>query len=799
MTDDRQSPPKRSWVGELMRRRVPQILGLYLGAAWIILEFTNLIVGRYLLSDTWVDMVLITLLALIPTVAMMAWNHGAPGPDEWTRREAVGIGANVAAAIAILVTLFGGEELGAAAYTVETVDEQGNPVVQEVPKADFFSTVQIFFANPDDSLGDDHWLVYAAPVMMETALDQDPFVNAGTLYDGGAEGLIWRAQRAGYRDGLNLPVGLMREIAAASLLDHFVATGLAKRGNEYVMDIQLYQSSPLKRLKEGQVAAVDPYRLMDEAAVFVKEHLDVQKSGTRVADEFPIAELLTPSLPALRHFIEGERLLLFENDPELASAAFQEATSEDPSFARAYFALADTLLEAGDFVEGRKALDQALAYKFRLPEDLQYSARAVAYALDQDFERERALYEMWSRLRPTATEPLNRLALKLAYDFDQPEQALRYFEASYDINPGQDWLLSHIAAVHMSTGRFDQAETLLTRAFELRPDNYLPLATLADMEIRRGNLGRAREHLEQAALVGSDMVTPQTKLAELSLREGDIEQAQRSLETAENIARAPRQTVVILEQQLVFERIRGRPKAALDMLPTMAELQSRYLDPVDNLVDVWMLNMDLYGLANLAEEGEAQLEALGEGLTGPLRGLLDIGRLKLRLGAGDTQGAEAMLEPVENLIEAFNAGAMRYALKLSEAAVKLEQGDPEGAAEAAQSAVDTYRRSTKSAYPMYDYYVMVRLLGTSLRRTGRLEEAVQVLETGLAEWPHHPMLNLELAVALGELGRNDAALSALEKSLEMWRDAEAGYPPLVWAEELATSLGSDIALKGSQG
>ena len=42
----------------LMRRRVLQIVGIYLGAVFALLEFTNMIVERYALSDNLIDMVL---------------------------------------------------------------------------------------------------------------------------------------------------------------------------------------------------------------------------------------------------------------------------------------------------------------------------------------------------------------------------------------------------------------------------------------------------------------------------------------------------------------------------------------------------------------------------------------------------------------------------------------------------------------------------------------------------------------------------------------------------------------------
>lgn len=781
---------------QLLRRRVPQILGLYLGASWIAVEFTNLIVGRYLLSDTWIDIVLVSLLALLPTVIMLAWNHGAPGRDGWRKREAIGIGLNLVVAAAFIVVAFGGASLGAAAYTVETVDEEGNTVVREVPKAAFYSTIHLFFPTPDEAIGDRSWLAYAAPIMISTALEQDPFVRVGTLYDQGAEGLIWRAQRAGYQDGLDLPVGLMREIASESRLEHFVSGDLAFADDQYSLRLQVYRTDPLKRVKEGRVTAGNAYQLMQEAADFIKKNLDVQQAGTRVADEFPIGELLSPDIDALRDFIEGMRLMLLANDPQGATDAYSRAVAADGSFARAHLALANARLDAGDFEGGRAAVRRALASSFRLPKNQQYSARAVAYALDQDFERERALYEMWSRLEPMDTEPLNRLAQKLTFEFDQPAEARPYLEASYAIDPAQDWLLILLAKVNVATGRSQEAREILAGAIRKRPDSYVPLVTLADMEIRQGNLDAAYEHLNESALLRSDMVTPQTRLADLELRRGKVEASRRTLDSAIDVWRAPRQTALILEEKVILERTLGRPGAAIELLPQIFELQSRFLDSVDNVIDVWLLNMDLYGVAGRVSEGEAKLADIAETLTGPLRGIVDIGYLKLQLGAGNADAAAAKLAPVAGLIEAFNAGGMRYALRLTEAAIRLHQGNPDGAAEAARAALDTYDASTSSAAPMDDYYAIVGLLGAALREAGEPEQAIQVIQKALAEWPWHPVLNLSLAITLRDLGRDDEARTALQKVNVIWADAEPDYEPLGVARRLNEALGLDAELVG---
>jgi len=74
-----------------MRRRVPHIVGAYFAGGWILLEFTDWAVGRWILSPHITDFVVTAWLFMIPAVALLAWTHGAPGRDRWTRVEIIGV------------------------------------------------------------------------------------------------------------------------------------------------------------------------------------------------------------------------------------------------------------------------------------------------------------------------------------------------------------------------------------------------------------------------------------------------------------------------------------------------------------------------------------------------------------------------------------------------------------------------------------------------------------------------------------------------------------------------------------
>lgn len=104
----RPSPePGRSALGNLLYRRVSQVLGGHLGVTWTLFELTQWLTEQYPVPSDLGRMVLFGLLLLLPSVLVVTYRHGRPGPDQWTRWEQASLAGNLVAAVLILLILFG--------------------------------------------------------------------------------------------------------------------------------------------------------------------------------------------------------------------------------------------------------------------------------------------------------------------------------------------------------------------------------------------------------------------------------------------------------------------------------------------------------------------------------------------------------------------------------------------------------------------------------------------------------------------------------------------------------------------
>lgn len=93
-------------IQELIKRRIPQILGIYLAIGWGVLEFQDWLVGRYGLTPVIADISLAVWVGMIPTVLLLAYFHGEKGGQPWTRVEKIGVPANVLAVGTVLALMF---------------------------------------------------------------------------------------------------------------------------------------------------------------------------------------------------------------------------------------------------------------------------------------------------------------------------------------------------------------------------------------------------------------------------------------------------------------------------------------------------------------------------------------------------------------------------------------------------------------------------------------------------------------------------------------------------------------------
>lgn len=774
---------------QLIERRVLVILGAYFAGMIALMEFTSLIVERYVLSDQLIDLVLAGLLSMLPAVALIAWHHGSPGRDQLARSEMVGVPANIAFSIALLIFMFGGEDLGAAAQTVESTDETGQIVSELVPKPSFMRRTMIYFFDPLELQEEQRWMSYGLAFLLAGHLEQDPFLLANTLYKGYANGIFWQVKRANSLDGLRINPRLKGEIAKDQGLDYFVSGYVSSGKGSLTLNVEIYSVTPSRKVAEFEVVAADVFALVDAASPQIKEFLEVQTAGDMIADEFPVSALITDSEAALEAYVTGANAMLFDNDRESAVRHWTEATTLDPTMADAHIELALIKAELGDMSGAQEAIRQALQHQYKLTAKRQLLAKTLSYSLAGDIDKERALYQMWMDLHPTDPVPHVRMAFSYLYQGTDLEAASNAFQTAYAMDTSQHWMLNQLAEIEIVRGNFDQAVALFEKIAEARPDEYPPYIQIGQIKLREGQFEAAQNYFERGALVSGDMVTPVLSLASLALKQGAFSEVQGHLDEAYEISRAPRQEAAIITQRILVERTLGRPAAALALVPRLYELQSAYMEPNDSLVSSRLRNVDLYAISGRIEEGKATLDELKEQASGETKQIVEIGYLVHYALLGQGEAARVHLKPVQAFIERFNLDHLRYLASTFEGLIELRTGNFEAAANLLRRASDELESSIEGAVRSPDYYDLQVSYASALRQAGNIELATDVIEGVIREWPANPQAQLELAHCSLATGDTEGARTAVLSAVQTWESAEPEYEPAHEARALLASLG----------
>ena len=114
---------KQSLIKKLLERRVLQIIGSYFITGTTLVFFIQYLVDRYQFPTHYPTLALFALIGILPSVIILSYFHGAPGKDEWTKMEKIGVPINV---LFIAGILFFGDSMN---FWRININEDSSPTI----------------------------------------------------------------------------------------------------------------------------------------------------------------------------------------------------------------------------------------------------------------------------------------------------------------------------------------------------------------------------------------------------------------------------------------------------------------------------------------------------------------------------------------------------------------------------------------------------------------------------------------------------------------------------------------------
>jgi len=478
-------------IHEIHRRSLWQVLGIYVGVSWLVLQVVDLIIDNFGLPEWVAPFALVLLLIGLPVVLATAFVQegvGSPAaaapPSERVsasgtpagtepRSSRASAGASTTASTPPPRTIFTWRNAlvgGAGAFALLGLAAGGylalralgiGPAGTLVAKGILEERSPVLVA---DFEGPDEELAQTATAAFRIDLGQSQVVTVVEPTE-----IAQVLQRMERPAGSALDLELAREVAVREGIPVVVTGDVDRAGGAYVVSARLIEAGT------GTVLVSDRRTAADEAGVL--DALDqlsgrlrerIGESLRALAGEEPLARVTTGSLPALEKYSAALRAFDLLGDEDRSISLLEEAVALDSAFAMAWRKLGTILNNR--FVERARAVDaleNAFRHRERLTDRERYQVEGIYhYQVGIDVPRAITAYENLLELDPSDAYALNNLGVMYGYLRDH-ERARDYYERAIAADSSNS--LSYTNAVHerYAQGRPEAARDML-ELFESR-------------------------------------------------------------------------------------------------------------------------------------------------------------------------------------------------------------------------------------------------------------------------------------------------------------------------------------------
>ena len=748
-----------SSVKTLFERRVPQIIGIYIGAVWTFFGIVQWLVNRYVLSPHLEELVLLTALLFLPSVIMLAYGHGAPGRNIWRSYEKIGLTCNVLIAISVLFFVFSDKDLGSAQKTVQVVDVDGNEVERTVPKDAFRKRLALFFF--DNKSGDEslNWLREGIPMAWDVDIDQDLFLTSQSIAL-----FADKLQKAGYNDGLSVPMALKRSLTSEFNLDYFLSGTLNKEGDDLSVTTTLHDAQTGKLVKTHTYTGTDVFEIIDEMTIELKEDLELPSKHIEETTDLPASEVLTPSIKALESYRNGLLEMLLERDFPKAINSFETATTEDPSFAMAHVQKYALLLQQGQMQPALQALNAAQQHNYRLTEQVKYLLKVGQLNLGGNHEQALEAANQWRTLYPDDLQAHQIVGL-LYVIRNRFEEAIDAYKQLLAIDPTQHAAALEIARLLKETGKTEEAIARYQAYNEQYPDRNDGYNQLAQIYFDQGDLEKELETRKVALSINPNDPGAHRRIGEVQKRMGNFEEALAQLQTALELSKTPQEKTSSHEGMGSYYWLLGRHKEAI------AEYEAGLEIGKASLPAVWQMVYLSDKTTSYYEAGyKDRMQAfLGEALNNPITRQFPDLMLYITSGAswiyakeGRIEEGLALLDETEALIEQTNFLLLKPMLTLSKGKALIAAGRFDEALPYLEAYLEAKPTSTAGW----------NRKGETLHELGDYDAAIESFNKALQFYPSSPLSMLGLGKAWLAKDNPQEAASYLDKALAVWENSD---------------------------
>jgi tetratricopeptide (TPR) repeat protein len=772
----------------LVHRRVPQIVGMYVAATWLVIELGDWVTERFSLPPTVTSYVFVAMLAMMPAVVLFSYNHGAPGKDRWTRTEKVLIPLNIAIAVAALYFFSPVLNVDAATRTVQIADETGVVQEYEVARQGYHQELIGFFWRNESGDSELDWLSYGLPLMLAHDLNRvSPVITVVTPFDSFAVRNELRGK--GYPSFVDEPQGLRVDIARDRRSAGLIVGSFDLSGDSISVNAAVIDATSGTEIGSHSASGTDWLAAVDEVSAAILEYLDVKPSDNQGDD--PLDQHFSDSLQAIEHFTNGQVALEINNDYSTGISELQAALELDPQFAEASANLSMTHYMNSDIEAAKDAVDNALRNSYRLSETSKFVLKANRYIYDGAYDRGERVVEIWTEVQPNSTEAFAAMAQlnRIRGTSESLAKAMAAYDHLLTLDPKDYGILRQKAGLEEQRGNFESAASHLKAFLAQVPDSADAYVQLAGVYQAMGDLEAATATLEDATILSDSPVESEIGLARLEARRGLFDEAELRLAGQLGDELGPQQRLAVLGALTEIAIAQGQIEKALAWYEDLRKASKTFMPPMLQLIGIDIERPGMLAVLGRIDEALDEADRIKSQLQPPLDAIVNVTYTLIYEIDGNQEAYRRTIDEMMPDADQFPPMLQPF-LEMQQARVALWDN-------ATNDALVHLDRSSQLLDQSILQVFQDSLSTTSLHvalaelylEANAPDVALERLENILRLFPASAHAKLVLSKVHAARGNADLSVGALADAQAIWSKADPDYILAVEANELMDSYG----------
>ncbi|MCF6319602.1 MAG: tetratricopeptide repeat protein [Proteobacteria bacterium] len=775
---------------EIIARRIPHIIGMYIAGVWLSIEIADWMSDRFNMPNQLSIYVFVGMSTFIPSVVMLAWGHGRPGKDRWSKLELAWLPTNIllsVLAISYFIVSLEGETLPQNMQLVQPMVSQlpiENIGKVEIKNNNHHKVISFFWENKTGNQSYD-WLSYGAAWLFAQDVKRTPNISASTPYE--SRNLIRELQKKGFERSLNIPLSLAIQMGNKFSKKWMVLGSFSIENNTLMFLAKLYNVETGLVVKELFASHENLLKSLDsisnDIGKFLLDSENINEDSNIIPD-LAIQDHTSKNIEAIKYLISAKNHVAFENDYKAAIDDLLKALEIDNSFAEANVLATSYYQAQGDFENAIKQSKKALSLDYKIYQESVFAIKASLFGMSGDQNKAQLVLENWIKVFPTSPLAHATLARKYLFSNDQLEKAEMVFEKLLSLDSDNHDTLLNLGQIYRVQGEKQKSIEVLEKHLSANPDNIKAYIVLANAYKQFSMFDKAIAMFEQASIIGSDNYEAEIGIAQTIAIQGDYKRALKIIDKYLEPQNTDSEKLYLLNAKVSIYMTTGQITKAFELLEQMQESAKKILPPLSYLFSMDGAKVQLYMLQGNYQQALDYANILREKAKLPFKEISTVFFLLIYMDIDEEEKFEAELRALEQFLTTFPVPGFESMIPAWNAKVAYWQGNRNKSIELLDKAIVASKQSIQGlqTFDMVDELIYSKaLIYHELKKDKRAQIELDYI---LNRNPIYAKAHVLKAKIFKRQGNLAASNEAKQKAMKIWQDADENFVDLKLVKDI---------------